>query len=152
MKGKCDSLSQNIREAGEGGEETRQVQDLKERLETPSPTVSRCAGSQHQDLSERLRPHRPNPTILAGERRPPGASGGREESPPPLDTVKDRNHGPPNLEAGSSGSPLWNMRALGARPPRAARIQFRLEQGSSPKGPGVSSAAEGQPRLRGLGS
>lgn len=37
--GKCDSLSQNIREETEGREETPQVQVLKERLETPSPVI-----------------------------------------------------------------------------------------------------------------
>lgn len=39
VKGKCDSLSQNMREEGEGGEETPRVQNLKERLETPSPII-----------------------------------------------------------------------------------------------------------------
>lgn len=38
-KGKCDSLSQNVREEGEGVDETPQVQDLKERLETPFPII-----------------------------------------------------------------------------------------------------------------
>lgn len=38
-KGKCDSLPQNMREEGERGKERPKEQDLKERLETPSPII-----------------------------------------------------------------------------------------------------------------
>ncbi|TKC52676.1 hypothetical protein EI555_004535, partial [Monodon monoceros] len=63
--------------------------------------------------------------------------------------AEGQKRGPPNTGEGSPHSPLWNMGVLGARPPRAPRIQFRREEGSGPQGPGVSSVPAGRPRLGG---
>ena len=107
--------------------------------------------SQHQDTSERQRPHRPSLTILAGEKAPPRSiwrEGMKTTAP---GHAEGQKRGPPNPGEGSPHSPLWNMGVLGARSPRAPRIQFRREEGSGPQGPGVSSVPAGRPRLGGRG-
>lgn len=50
---------------------------------------------------------------------------------------------------GSPHSPLWNVGVLGARPPRAPRILFRLGEGSGPQGSGASSVPARRPHLGG---
>lgn len=75
-KGKRDSLSQNIREEGEGRDETPQAQDSKERLKTLSParglTTAGHLGDEKPGLCG------PSPHNLGGRKgSPPRASGGR---------------------------------------------------------------------------
>ena len=72
-RGKCDSLSQNVTEEGEGGEEAPQLQEGADgKVEDPLPLLSMVRkGSQRQDTLEEQRSHRRSPIILAGEKAPP---------------------------------------------------------------------------------
>lgn len=153
-RGKCDSLSQNEREEGEGGEDAPQLQEGAEgKAENPLPLLSMVRkGSQRQDTSEKQRPHCRSPIILAGEKAPPlhtpRWSIWREGMKTPAPGHAERQkRGSPNLGEGSLHSLLWNMGVKGVRPSRAPRIQSLLGKGSGPQGPGVSPVPAGWPRL-----
>lgn len=119
---------------------------------TPLPLSSEVSeASQHRDLSGSQRPHCPSPTILAGEKAPPRSIWREGMETPAPGHIEGQKRGFPNLGEGTRHFPLWNTGVLGARPPRAPRIVFRLEEGSGPQGTGVSSVPAGQPRLRGPG-
>lgn len=70
-KGKCDSLSQNIREEREGGLEAPQVQGLKEGFDTATPFIRGARGfSTPGSLGEPKTPL-PEPHNLGGRKGAP---------------------------------------------------------------------------------